>query len=48
MGLNAAFSQTFNNIIPGHGRQSLLAATFLAAACVSVYNFLGQRFWAFR
>ena len=48
LGLNAAFSQMFNNIIPGHATQSLLVATFLAAVCVSVYNFLGQRFWAFR
>ncbi len=48
LAFNAVLSQLFNNIIPGHGRQSLFVATLLAAACVSVYNFLGQRFWAFR
>lgn len=48
LGFNAALSQLFNNIIPGHGRQSLFFATLVAAAIVSIYNFLGQRFWAFR
>ncbi len=48
MALNAAFSQLFLNIIPGHQGQSIFVAKLMAAAVVASYNFLGQRFWAFR
>ena len=48
LGLNALLSQIFNNVIPGHANWSLLIASLLAAGCVSVFNFVGQRFWAFR
>ncbi|MER3496020.1 MAG: YqeG family HAD IIIA-type phosphatase [Armatimonadota bacterium] len=48
MGLNAAFSQLFLNIIPGHQGQSIFVAKLLAAMVVASYNFIGQRFWAFR
>ena len=48
LGLNAFLSQIFHNIVAGHAGWSLLAAKIMAAACCAAFNFLGQRFWAFR
>lgn len=46
--LNVVLSGLFNAILPGDHRQSARIATFLAAGFVAVWNFLGQRLYAFR
>ncbi|MFZ4506955.1 MAG: YqeG family HAD IIIA-type phosphatase [Fimbriimonas sp.] len=46
--LNVLFSTFFNHLIPGESQASATAATFMAAALVAIWNFTGQRFWAFR
>lgn len=48
MAINALITSTFNNIIPGHEQRSLLAAKVIATGAVAVWNFTGQRFWAFK
>lgn len=48
MGLNVLISSTLANIIPGHRGRSLAIATIIATAVVAVWNFLGQRHYAFR
>jgi HAD superfamily phosphatase (TIGR01668 family) len=45
---NTLITSAMTNVIPGHPNQSLLIAKVIAAAVVAVWNFLGQRFYAFR
>lgn len=46
--LNTAVTRAFYTIIPGHPKRSLAIATMIAAAVVAVWNFTGQRLYAFR
>lgn len=48
MVLNTTFTTLFNNIIPGHPKQSWAVATAIATVIVAFWNFSGQRFWTFR
>jgi uncharacterized protein len=45
---NALIFGAFFNIIPGHRTWSMGIAKVIAAAMVAVWNFLGQRYYAFR
>lgn len=46
--LNTTITTLMNSIIPGHPKRSLLIATMVATVVVAVWNFSGQRLWAFR
>ena len=46
--LNALIFGGFYNIIPAHATVSLLLAKVIAAGVVAVWNFTGQRYYAFR
>ncbi len=46
--LNAGITTVLNNVIPGHRKWSLAAATAVATVIVAVWNFCGQKFWTFR
>lgn len=46
--LNTVITKAFYTIIPGHPKRSLAVATVIAAAVVAVWNFTGQRLYAFR
>jgi len=46
--LNTLLTTLFNNIIPGHPKQSWAVATAIATLIVAFWNFSGQRFWTFR
>ena len=45
---NTLITSALTNIIPGHPNQSLLVAKVIAAGIVAIWNFLGQRYYAFR
>ena len=45
---NTLITSAMTNIIPGHPNRSLLVAKVVAAGIVAVWNFLGQRLYAFR
>ena len=46
--LNVLITTVMNNIIAGHPNKSLFLAKVAAAAVVAVWNYCGQRFYAFR
>lgn len=46
--LNTLVFSAFSNIISGHPNRSLFLAKVIAAGVVAVWNFLGQRYYAFR
>lgn len=46
--LNTVITRAFYAIIPGHPKRSLVVATMIAAAVVAIWNFTGQRLYAFR
>jgi len=46
--LNVLISSTLANLIPGHGQRGLAIATVIATAVVAVWNFAGQRYYAFK
>jgi len=46
--LNTLITSAMSNAIPGHPNKSLIVAKVIAAAVVAVWNFLGQRYYAFR
>lgn len=46
--LNVIFSSIFNHLIPGDAKTSARIATILTAGLVAIWNFLGQRLYAFR
>ncbi len=46
--INTLVSRAFYAIIPGHPKRSLAVATVLAAVIVAVWNFAGQRLYAFK
>lgn len=46
--LNTAITSLMSNVIVGHPNRSLLVAKVIAAAMVAVWNFMGQRFYAFK
>lgn len=45
---NTLIFTALSNIIPGHPTRSLIVAKVFAAGFVAVWNFLGQRYYAFR
>lgn len=45
---NTLITSALANIIPGHHMRSLVVAKVIAAGTVAVWNFLGQRYYAFR
>jgi HAD superfamily phosphatase (TIGR01668 family) len=45
---NTLITSALANIIPGHPTRSLVVAKVIAAGMVAVWNFLGQRYYAFR
>ncbi|HVL39387.1 MAG TPA: YqeG family HAD IIIA-type phosphatase [Fimbriimonadaceae bacterium] len=46
--LNVLITTALNTIIPGHPNRSLAVAKVVAAAVVAVWNFTGQRLYAFK
>lgn len=46
--LNVLISSVLNHFIPGDPKQAARIATFVAAGVVAIWNFLGQRLYAFR
>ncbi len=46
--LNVLFSTLFNRVIPGDAKSAARIATVLAAGIVAIWNFAGQRLYAFR
>lgn len=48
IGLNVGLSTIFNHVLPGTGQRRALFATVLATAIGAVWNFGGQRLYAFR
>lgn len=46
--LNTLITSMLSNIIQGHPNMSLAAAKVVAAGVVAIWNFLGQRYYAFR
>lgn len=46
--LNVAAVGLFANIVPGHPKRSWAIATLIATAIVAIWNFNGQRLWAFK
>ncbi|MFI5385498.1 MAG: shikimate dehydrogenase [Fimbriimonadales bacterium] len=46
--LNVVISSTLANVITGHRQRSLAIATVIATAFVAIWNFLGQRYYAFK
>jgi HAD superfamily phosphatase (TIGR01668 family) len=48
LGLNTVISSGINRMVAGSESRSWMVATFVAAAIVALWNFCGQRFWAFR
>ncbi len=45
---NTLITSAFSNIISGHPNRSLFIAKVIAAAVVAIWNFMGQRYYAFR
>jgi uncharacterized protein len=45
---NTLIFSALSNIISGHPNRSLLVAKVIAAGVVAIWNFLGQRYYAFR
>ena len=45
---NTLITSALANVIPGHPTRSLVVAKVIAAGIVAVWNFLGQRYYAFR
>lgn len=48
LAINAVISTFFNNIIPGHAIRSSFIATVIGAAAAAIWNFTGQRTFAFK
>lgn len=48
LALNASISGALNNVITGHPKRSWAVATAIATLIVAIWNFSGQKFWAFR
>lgn len=48
MVINVTVSSALNNVIPGHPKWSGFVALVIASAIVAVWNFVGQRKYAFR
>ena len=48
MVLNVLISSTLANLISGHRQRSLAIATIIATFIVAIWNYLGQRFYAFK
>lgn len=48
MALNILISTGLYNVIPGHRRVSLALSAVIAAVVVAMWNFVGQRYFAFR
>lgn len=46
--INYIATNTFNSIVPGHRVRGLLIAQVIAAAIAALWNFAGQRYYAFR
>ncbi|MBN9503172.1 MAG: hypothetical protein BGO01_17340 [Armatimonadetes bacterium 55-13] len=46
--LNTLITSALSNVIPAHPNQSLMIGKVVAAAVVAVWNFTGQRLYAFR
>ncbi|HRF60241.1 MAG TPA: YqeG family HAD IIIA-type phosphatase [Fimbriimonadaceae bacterium] len=46
--LNTLITTLFNKIVPGHPARSLAIATVIATIVVAIWNFSGQRLYAFR
>ena len=46
--LNTLVTKMFYTIIPGHPKRSLAVATMIAAGIVAIWNFTGQRLYAFK
>lgn len=46
--LNTVVTRFFHAIIPGHPKRSFAIATMIAAMVVAVWNFTGQRLYAFK
>lgn len=46
--INVAVVGVMTNIVPGHPKRSWAVATLVATAAVAVWNFNGQRLWAFK
>jgi HAD superfamily phosphatase (TIGR01668 family) len=45
---NTLITSGLSNVIPGHPTRSLVVAKVVAAGLVAVWNFMGQRYYAFR
>lgn len=48
MALNTILTTGLGNIIPGHPRRSLAAASIIATVAVAFWNFFGQKLWTFK
>lgn len=48
LGLNTLISSGLNAMIKGDESRSWIIGTVVAAAIVAIWNFSGQRLWAFR
>jgi uncharacterized protein len=48
LAINAIIGTIFNNILPHHPVRSAFLATVIGAACAAIWNFYGQRTFAFR
>jgi HAD superfamily phosphatase (TIGR01668 family) len=46
--LNTVIASTLNRLLPGDEGRRWLVATVIAAGVVAIWNFSGQRLWAFR
>jgi len=45
---NTLITSALANVIPGHPNRSLAVAKIVAAGVVAIWNFMGQRYYAFR
>ncbi|MEI7575446.1 MAG: GtrA family protein [Armatimonadota bacterium] len=48
LAINALISSIFYRIIPGHPTQSTIVASMAGAAVAAIWNFAGQRYFAFK
>jgi uncharacterized protein len=48
LAINAIIGTFFNNILPHHPARSAFLATVIGAACAAIWNFVGQRNFAFK
>ena len=48
LGLNTIIASSLNRVVSGGESRSWIVGTFVAAAVVAIWNFSGQRLWAFK